>query len=91
MSLTVTNTGDVAGKEVVQLYLADKASSLARPVKELKGFRKVDLAPGESKVITFKLDYNPQANGWVTEPAEFEVLVGSSSEDVRAVASFILS
>jgi len=97
MSLTVTNTGDVAGKEVVQLYLADKASSLARPVKELKGFRKVDLAPGESKVITFKLDeralafYNPQANGWVTEPGEFEVLVGSSSEDVRAVASFILS
>ncbi len=96
VSVTVTNTGVRAGKEVVQLYVADKVSSLARPPKELKGFKKVSLDPGESKTIDFTLDqralsfYDPTQKRWVAEPGEFEVLVGSSSRDIRLRAAFTL-
>ena len=96
MSLTVKNTGAVAGKEVVQLYVQDKESSLRRPPKELKGFAKVALAPGESQEVRFTLDeralsfYDPQAGCWVAEPGEFAVLVGSSSRDIRSQATFTL-
>jgi len=96
ISVTVKNTGDRAGKEVVQLYVSDKASSLPRPPKELKGFSKVALEPGETKTVTFTLDeralsfYDPQQGGWVAEPGEFEVLVGSSSRDIRGKATFTL-
>ncbi len=96
VSLTVTNIGKVAGKEVVQLYVSDLHSSLPRPPKELKGFAKVALGPGESGKVTFTLDeralsfYDPHKHAWVAEPGDFEVLAGSSSRDIRAKAKFTL-
>ena len=96
VSLAVTNTGKVAGKEVVQLYVSDLKSSLPRPLKELKGFTKVALEPGETETVTFNLDeralsyYDPYQHAWVAEPGKFEVLVGSSSRDIRARAKFKL-
>ncbi|MCI0555922.1 MAG: glycoside hydrolase family 3 C-terminal domain-containing protein, partial [Anaerolineae bacterium] len=96
VSLDVTNTGKRAGKEVVQLYVRDIKSSLARPEKELKAFAKIELAPGETKTVTFHLDrkafwfFHPVRNGWVTEPGEMEVLIGSSSRDIRLREKFTL-
>jgi beta-glucosidase len=96
VTVTVTNTGAVAGKEVVQVYVSDNASSLPRPPKELKGFQKVSLAAGESKTITLTLDeralsfYDPYQSKWVAEPGKYEILVGSSSRDIRAKATFTL-
>jgi beta-glucosidase len=96
VSVTVTNTGAQAGKEVVQLYVGDTESSLARPPKELKGFEKIHLEPGESKTVDFTLDqralsfYDPVQKQWVAEPGEFEVLIGSSSRDIRVRSAFIL-
>ncbi len=92
VSVTVKNTGDRAGQEVVQLYVRDKESSLARPPKELKGFAKIALEPGESKTVRFVLDqrafsfYDPYQRQWVAEPGNFEVLVGASSRDIHARA-----
>ncbi len=89
VSLTVENTGQVPGQEVVQVYIRDVESTLPRPVKELKGFEKVRLAPGEQQEVTFTLTpralslYDPHLPGWVAEPGQFEVLVGASSQDVR--------
>ena len=86
----ITNTGAVAAKEVVQLYVRDQEASVARPPKELKGFAKVSLAPGESATVRFTLDrrafafYDAHAGQWVVEPGAFEILVGSSSRDIRA-------
>jgi beta-glucosidase len=94
--LRVKNTGAVAGKEVVQLYVSDKQASLARPIKELKKFAKVELQPGESKEVTFELElrdfsfFNPRLHRWVAESGEFELLVGSSSRDIRLKESIIL-
>ncbi len=88
--ISVTNSGARAGAEVVQLYVRDVQSSLPRPPKELKGFRKVWLEPGETKEVRFELDgrafafYHPQAKGWVVEPGEFELIAGASSQDIRA-------
>jgi beta-glucosidase len=96
VTLKVKNTGKVAGKEVVQLYVSDTKSSLPRPPKELKGFTKVALKPGQSKTVTFTLDerslayYDPNKKAWVAEPGEFEVLVGSSSRDICLKAKFTL-
>ena len=96
VSVKITNTGGVAGAEVVQLYVADKASSLVRPPKELKGFAKVTLEPGISTTVTFILDgralsfYNPYQETWVAEPGKFEILAGSSSRDIRAKKTFTL-
>ena len=96
VSLTVTNIGKAAGKEVVQLYVSDLKCSLPRPPKELKGFAKVALAPGEAGTVAFSLDeralsfYDPHEHAWVAEPGEFEVLVGSSSRDIRLKAKFTL-
>jgi beta-glucosidase len=96
VSLTITNNGPVAGKEVVQLYIADPASSLPRPPKELKGFVKVALEPGESKEVSFSLDersfsfYDPYRRSWVAEAGEFKVLVGASAQDIRLNKSFTL-
>ena len=84
----ITNTGKFAGEEVVQLYLRDRVASLVRPVKELKDFKKIMLQPGESKIIEFIIDkdklsfYNQQLD-WVAEPGEFEIMIGSSSVDIR--------
>ena len=89
VSLTVTNTGSVAGTEIVQLYVAKKDSELFRPVKELKGFARVTLAPGEKQRITIMLDdkafrfWNVKANRWEIEGGEYELLVGASVEDIR--------
>ena len=89
VSLTVTNTGSVAGTEIVQLYVAKKNSDLFRPAKELKGFARVTLAPGEKQRITIMLDdkafrfWNVKANRWEIEGGEYELLVGASVEDIR--------
>lgn len=89
VSLTVTNTGSVAGTEIVQLYIAKKNSELFRPEKELKGFARVTLAPGEKQRITIMLDdkafrfWNVKANRWEIEGGEYELLVGASVEDIR--------
>ena len=89
VSLTVTNTGSVAGTEIVQLYVAKKNSELFRPAKELKGFARVMLAPGEKQRITITLDdkafrfWNVKANRWEIEGGEYELLVGASVEEIR--------
>lgn len=96
-SINVKNTGKIAGKETVQLYISDKKSSLPRPVKELKGFSKVELAPGEEKTVTFivgkeELSYFDDAkHAWVAEPGTFEALFGSSSRDIRGSLTFKLT
>lgn len=94
--VSLTNTGTREGAEVVQLYVSDLKSSLPRPVKELKGFRKVKLAPGATEVVTFTIDkealsyYDPARHGWVAEPGRFQVCVGSASDDIRSKAAFEL-
>ena len=87
-SVTVTNTGQFAGKEVVQLYIRDVVGSVTRPVKELKGFQKVELKPGESKVVTFTITpehlkfYNYDLKyDW--EPGEFQIMIGTNSKGVK--------
>ena len=96
LTVKVTNTGDREGAEVVQLYIADKESSLPRPEKELKDFQKVLLAPGQSKDVTFTIGadalkfYDPALPGWKAEKGDFEALVGSASDDIRTRAAFTL-
>ena len=96
VSIDVTNTGTRPGAEVVQLYVHDLQSSVPRPVKELKGFEKVWLKPGETKTATFELGegafafYDTPKKKWTAEPGTFEILVGSSSRDIRAKGEFIL-
>ncbi len=97
VTLNVRNTGARAGAEVVELYVHDGHASVDRPVKELKGFERVALAPGETKSVHFSLGksalsfYNTATHAWVAEPGEFEVLVGASSRDIRLKGSFDLS
>ena len=85
----VKNTGKIAGKEIVQLYVKDLESSVIRPEKELKGFEKVELMPGEEKTVTFILDkrafayYNTEIADWHVESGEFEILIGKSSRDIQ--------
>ena len=93
VSLDVTNAGKKYGSEVVQLYLRDKISSVARPVKELKGFEKVKLNPGEKKRVEFivgpeHLSFLDRNLNKVVEPGVFEVMVGSSSESIRLRGEF---
>ena len=89
VSLTVSNTGSVAGTEIVQLYVAKKNGELFRPAKELKGFARVTLAPGEKQRITIALDdkafrfWNVKADRWEIEGGAYELLVGASVEDIR--------
>ena len=86
VQVTVTNTGSVAGSEVTQLYIRDIVGSITRPVKELKGFTKTYLVPGESKTLHFTIAnemlsfYNYELN-WSSEPGEFTVFVGGNSDD----------
>ncbi|MGC8708664.1 MAG: fibronectin type III-like domain-contianing protein, partial [Athalassotoga sp.] len=88
VSFKIKNTGKIAGDEVIQLYVNDKVASITRPVKELKGFAKVHLEAGEEKSVTFELPvdllafYDSKMN-LVVEAGEFEIMVGSSSEDTR--------
>jgi beta-glucosidase len=87
-TVTVTNTGTVTGKETVQLYIRDMVGSIARPVKELKGFQQVTLAPGESKKVSFTISvsdlkfYNSDLK-YVYEPGNFKVFIGTNSRDVK--------
>lgn len=96
VSVNVTNTGTVAGKEVVQVYVHDHKSALVRPVKELKGFAKVELQPGETRTVTIQLDfrafayYHPGYRQWVTEDGEFDILIGASSADIRCTETVTL-
>ncbi|HWJ89710.1 MAG TPA: glycoside hydrolase family 3 N-terminal domain-containing protein [Flavisolibacter sp.] len=95
VSCTITNTGKYAGEEIVQLYLRDRVSSLVRPVKELKGFEKILLQPGEARTIQFVIDsdmlsfYDEHLKP-IAEPGEFDVMIGASSEDIRLKAMFEL-
>jgi beta-glucosidase len=96
ISLDVTNSGKRPGKEVVQLYIRDVVSTLHRPEKELKGFAKVELQPGECKTISIQIGrealayYDDNTHQWVAEAGVFEVLAGSSSQDIRACGQFSL-
>lgn len=94
VTIPVTNTGDREGKEVVQLYISDLKSSVERPVKELKGFRKVSLAPGETAQVSFEITgdalsfFDADSHKWICEPGAFEALVGASSSDIRSKVRF---
>ncbi len=96
VAVDVTNTGPVAGKEVVQVYVHDRNASLPRPPKELKGFAKVELQPGETRRVAIPLDfrafafYHPGHGQWITEDGEFDILIGASAADIRGVATVTL-
>lgn len=95
-SVTVKNTGKVAGKETVQLYIGDDKASVMRPQKELKGFQKISLEPGEQKTVSFSIIeedlrfYDENQHKWVAEPGTFKAYIGSSSRDIKAKLSFEL-
>ena len=95
-TVTVKNTGDREGQEVVQLYISDKKSSLPRPVKELKGFRKVKLAPGEEQKVSFTVAkdalsfFDDAKHEWIAEPGKFEAVIAASAADIRGVVPFEL-
>lgn len=96
VSCAVKNTGDRKGAETVQLYVSDKEASVPRPSKELKGFQKVTLKPGESSILVFELEerdfsyYCVEEERWRWEPGEFEILLGSSSRDIRLKGKVVL-
>ncbi len=93
----IANTGSRAGAEVAELYIHQDHPSLPRPLKELKGFKKISLKPGEKKAVSIPLDqrafayYDPAKSGWVSEAGDFKILVGSSSRDIRLQDTFHLS
>ena len=95
VSVKVKNTGTMAGKEAVQLYIGDEKCSLLRPQKELKGFKKISLQPGEEKVVTFDIKpedlqfFDDSKHEWVAEPGKFKVYVTSSSANIDNVAEFM--
>lgn len=96
VTVSVKNTGTRAGAEVVQLYISDKQSSLPRPLKELKGFKKVYLNPGEVQSVSFTISkdalsfYDDTKQQWVAEPGAFEALIGTSSADIKSKVAFEL-
>ena len=97
VSADVTNTGKSAGKEVVQLYIRDLTGSAIRPEKELKGFEKVFLEPGETKTVTMELNkrsfawYNTELHDWFAASGDYEILVGASSRDIRLTVTLYLN
>jgi beta-glucosidase len=94
VSVDVTNTGDVAGKEVIQLYIGDNEASVARPVKELKGFRKIALEPGQKQTVTFEITpemlkfFDADKHEWVLEKGKFTAYICAASDDVRTQVEF---
>lgn len=96
VTVDVTNTGSVVGKEVVQFYVHDLKSKLVRPIKELKGFAKVELEPGETKSVSIALDsrafalWHPSHKRWITEDGEFNILIGASAADIRETVTVTL-
>ena len=96
-TVDVTNTGSMAGAETVQLYIRDLKSSLPRPVKELKGFSKVYLAPGATQQVSITIDksalsfYDDRVGEWVAEPGDFEALIGTASDKITSTVKFSLT
>ena len=96
VTVDVTNTGRIAGKEIVQVYVHDQKSGLARPPKELKGFAKVELQPGETKTVSIQLDfrafayYHPEYKQWITEDGDFDLLIAASAADIRQTLTVTL-
>lgn len=96
VKVTVKNTGSREGQEVVQLYIADKKSSLPRPLKELKGFKKIKLAPGETQEVSFVIDkeslsfFDDVKHSWIAEPGKFEAIIAASAVDVKGTVAFEL-
>lgn len=94
VSIPVTNTGDRAGREIVQLYVSDLKTTLPRPVKELKGFKKISLEPGQTETVTFEISrgdlsyFDADKHAWVVDSGKFEALVGASSRDIRSKVAF---
>ncbi|CDN74000.1 glycoside hydrolase family 3 C-terminal domain-containing protein [Elizabethkingia anophelis] len=95
-TVSIKNTGKREGAEVAQLYISDLKSSVPRPVKELKGFEKINLKPGEQKEVSFTIDksalsfFDAATHQWLAEPGEFEALVGASSSDIKTKMKFTL-
>jgi len=96
VSVDVTNTGSMAGTETVQVYVHDRVSDLQRPYKELKGFARVELQPGETKTVSIPLDfrsfayYHPGYQKWMTDDGEFDILIGASAADIRCTLTVTL-
>ena len=96
ITVSITNTGKRIGSEIVQLYISDLKSSLPRPVKELKGFSKIQLAPGETQEVTFLIDkqalsfFNDSRHEWVAEPGKFEAQIAASATDIKSKVTFEL-
>ena len=96
ITVPITNTGKRIGSEIVQLYISDLKSSLPRPVKELKGFSKIQLAPGETQEVTFLIDkqalsfFNDSRHEWVAEPGKFEAQIAASATDIKSKVTFEL-
>jgi beta-glucosidase len=94
ISLDVANTGNMAGEEIVQVYIGYEGSGVDRPVKELKAFGKVHLNPGERKALALEVEardlayYNPDASRWEVEDIQYTVQIGASSRDIRLTDSF---
>ncbi len=94
VNITVENTGKLKGDEVVQLYVHDVVSSVKRPAKELRGFKRISLNPGEKQNLTFTIPadklafYDEKTHGFIVEPGMFDIMIGSSSEDIRASGQF---
>ena len=90
------NTGKKAGAEVAQLYINDIKSSVPRPAKELKGFEKIFLNPGEEKTVSITIDkealsfFDADKHAWVAEPGDFEALIGNSSDNIKTKVKFTL-
>ena len=97
VSVDITNTGKVPGKEVVQLYVADHTGAAKRPLKELKGYEKVALNPGETKTVTMTLDkrsfawYSTDLHDWYAATGEYEIMIGASSRDIRLTKKVCLT
>ena len=96
VSVDITNTGSMAGMETVQVYVHDQEAMLIRPEKELKGFAKVELQPGETKTVNIPLDfrafafYHPIYKDWITEDGKMDILIGASSADIRYTLTAVI-
>jgi beta-glucosidase len=96
VTVDVTNKGKFPGKEIVQVYVHDQKSGLVRPQKELKGFAKVELQPGETQSVSIQLDfrafayYHPEYKQWITEDGDFDILIAASAADVRQTLTVTL-